>query len=127
VTPLPRSEYISLTTFRRTGVPVPTPVWAAPDGDSLVVWTRADSGKVKRLRHTTRVSVAPSDFRGRVLGAAVDAEAELVPPADHPEARAALRRAYGLRFTLGDTTSRLWHRALRRPGERHELIRIRPV
>jgi hypothetical protein len=73
VTPLPRSEYISVTTYRRTGVPVPT------------------------------------------------------PPADHPEARAALRRAYGLGFTLGDTTSRLWQRALRRPGERHELIRIRPV
>ena len=47
MTPLRRSEYISLTTYRRTGVPVPTPVWAAPDGDSLVVWTRADSGKEK--------------------------------------------------------------------------------
>ena len=45
MTPLPCSENISLTTYRRTGVPVPTPVWAAPDGDSLVVWTRADSGK----------------------------------------------------------------------------------
>jgi uncharacterized protein len=127
VTPLPRSEYVSLTTFRRTGVPVATPVWAAPDGDSLVVWTRADSGKVKRLRHTTRVTVAPSDIRGRVQGPAVDGTAELLPPSEHPAARAALRRAYGLKFTVGDTTSRLWHRALRRPGERHELIRIRPA
>ena len=42
---LPHSTYVSLTTFRRTGVPVATPVWAAPDGDTLVVWTRADSGK----------------------------------------------------------------------------------
>ena len=53
-------------------MPVPTPVWAAPDGDSLVVWTRADSGKVKRLRHTSRVTVAPSDIRGKVHGPAVD-------------------------------------------------------
>jgi len=61
VTPLPVSTYVSLTTFRRTGVPVSTPVWAAPwprpeartepaTGEedevlSLVVWTRADSGK----------------------------------------------------------------------------------
>jgi uncharacterized protein len=45
MTPLPNSTYVSLTTFRRTGVPVSTPVWAAPEGDSLVVWTRADSGK----------------------------------------------------------------------------------
>jgi len=59
VTPLPSSTYVSLTTFRRTGVPVSTPVWAAPDGETLVVWTRTDSGKVKRLRHTSRVTVAP--------------------------------------------------------------------
>ncbi|SFF15501.1 PPOX class F420-dependent oxidoreductase [Blastococcus tunisiensis] len=124
MTPLPRSEYVSLTTFRRTGVPVATPVWAAPDGDSLVVWTRADSGKVKRLRHTSRVTVAPCDVRGRVLGPAVEATAEFVPPPDHPGALAALRHAYGLRFTLGNAISRAWHRALRRAGERHELLRI---
>jgi uncharacterized protein len=127
VTPLPRSEYVSLTTFRRTGVPVATPVWAAPDGDSLVVWTRADSGKVKRLRHTSRVTVAPSDIRGTIQGPAVDGTAELLPAAEHPAARAALRRAYGLKFTLGDAAAQFWHRALRRPGERHELIRIRAV
>lgn len=127
MTALPRSEYVSLTTFRRTGAPVATPVWAAPDGDGLVVWTRADSGKVKRLRHTRRVTVAPCDVRGRLTGSAVDGTAELLPPAAQAEAREALRRAYGLKFTLGDTASRLWHRLLRRPGERHELIRITPA
>ena len=127
MTPLPSSTYVSLTTFRRTGVPVPTPVWAAPDGDTLVVWTRADAGKVKRLRHTTRVTVAPCDVRGRTEGPAVDAVAEFVPAAEQEEALAALRRAYGLRFTLGNASARLWHRLLRRPGERHELIRIRPT
>ncbi|WP_209308980.1 pyridoxamine 5'-phosphate oxidase family protein [Blastococcus sp. CT_GayMR16] len=45
MTPLPSSTYVSLTTFRRTGVPVSTPVWAAPDGDTLLVWTRTDTGK----------------------------------------------------------------------------------
>ena len=127
MTALPHSTYVSLTTFRRTGVPVATPVWAAPDGDSLVVWTRADSGKVKRLRHTSRVTVAPCDLRGRVQGPAVDGVAVFVDHADWPQALAALRRAYGLRFTLGNATSRLWHRLLRRPGQRHELIRIRPA
>jgi len=42
VADLPHSTYVSLTTFRRTGQPVPTPVWAAPDGADLVVWTHAD-------------------------------------------------------------------------------------
>ena len=62
-----------------------------------------------------------------MLGPAANAEAELLPRAEHDEARAALRRAYGLKFTLGDSTSRLWHTLLRRRGERHELIRIRPA
>jgi PPOX class probable F420-dependent enzyme len=127
MTALPVNTYVSLTTFRRTGVPVATPVWAAPDGHSLVVWTRADSGKVKRLRHTSRVTVAPCDVRGRTHGPAVEAVAEFVDRADWPSALAALRRAYGLRFTLGNATSRLWHRLLRRSGDRHELIRIRPA
>ena len=127
MTPLPHSTYVSLTTFRRTGVPVATPVWAAPDGETLVIWTRADSGKVKRLRHTARVTLAPCDVRGRVEGPTVDGVAEFVPAGEQAQALAALRRTYGLKFTLGNATARLWHRVLRRPGQRHELIRIRPV
>ena len=127
MTALPHSTYVSLTTFRRTGVPVPTPVWAAPDGETLIVWTRADSGKVKRLRHTSRVTVAPCDVRGRVQGPAVDGTAEFVAREEWPQALAALRRAYGLRFQLGYVSGRLWTR-LRRPGtERHQIIRIRPA
>ena len=123
---LPHSTYVSLPTFRRTGEPVPTPVWAAPDGDGLVVWTRADSGKVKRLRHTSRVTVAPCDIRGRVRGPAVEARAGFVDRAEWPQALAALRRAYGRRFQAGYLTSRLWTRPTRPGTERHELIRIRP-
>ena len=127
MSPLPHSTYVSLTTFRRTGVPVATPVWAAPDGESLIVWTRADSGKVKRLRHTTRVTVAPCDIRGRVQGPAVEGAAEFVAPDEWPRALAALRRAYGLRFQLGYVSGRLWTR-LTKPGtERHAIIRVRPV
>jgi PPOX class probable F420-dependent enzyme len=127
VTPLPVSTYVSLTTFRRTGVPVSTPVWAAPDGDTRVVWTRADSGKVKRLRHTARVTVGPCDVRGRTSGPAVEGVGEFVPDAERPQAIAALRAAYGVKFTLGNAMSRFWHRLTRRPGDRHEIIRIRPA
>jgi len=127
VSALPHSTYVSLTTFRRTGGPVSTPVWAAPDGETLVVWTRADSGKVKRLRHTPRVTVAPCDVRGRTTGPAVDGMAEFVPGPGRTPAIAALRRTYGLKFTLGNATARFWHRLTRRPGDRHEIIRIRPA
>src|SRR4051812_25499371 len=124
---LPVSEYVSLTTFRRTGAPVSTPVWAAPDGADLLVWTRTDSGKIKRLRHTARVTVAPCDFRGNTKGDAVDGVAELIEHADWPGALTALRRAYGLRFQLGYLTSRVVQRLSRRATDRNEIIRIRPA
>ena len=127
MTPLPSSTYVSLTTFRRTGVPVSTPVWAAPDGDTLLVWTRTDTGKVKRLRHTTRVTCAPCTFRGSLLGPPVDGVAEFVPHAEWPGALAALRRAYGWQFRLGYVTSRVVQRLSRRDTDRNEIIRIRPA
>lgn len=123
---LPTSTYVSLTTFRRNGEGVPTAVWAAPLDDGLVVWTRADSGKAKRLRHTGRVTVAPCDVRGRTLGPAVEAVGEFVDRSRWPAALAALRRRYGLRFRLGYVLSRAWA-GLTAPGtERHALLRIRP-
>ncbi|MDT0352926.1 PNPOx family protein [Pseudonocardia charpentierae] len=33
-------RFVSLTTFRRDGTPVATPVWIARDGDALVVTRR---------------------------------------------------------------------------------------
>ncbi|WP_222272317.1 PPOX class F420-dependent oxidoreductase [Modestobacter marinus] len=125
--PLPTSEYVSLTTFRRTGVPVATPVWAAPDGADLLVWTRADSGKVKRLRHTPRVTVAPCDVRGRPQGPEVAAVGSFVPEEEWPHALDALRRRYGLRFQVGLVVSRAWSRITRPGTQRHAVLRISPV
>ncbi len=63
---LGRQRYISLTTFKRDGTAVATPVWLATDGAALVVTTFLNTGKVKRIRHTPRVTMAPCDMRGRV-------------------------------------------------------------
>jgi pyridoxamine 5'-phosphate oxidase-like protein len=57
MTPLPSSTYVSLTTFRRTGALVSTPVWAAPDDDSLVVWTSTDSGRRTPGPHRSQARV----------------------------------------------------------------------
>jgi PPOX class probable F420-dependent enzyme len=59
-------QYVSLTTFRRTGAPVATPVWVARDGDEVVVISLDDVGKTKRLAHTPRVELRPCDVRGQV-------------------------------------------------------------
>ena len=60
--------FVSLTTFRRSGEGVATPVWAIadPDGHGLVVMTPAGSGKVKRLRRDARVTLRPCGRFGAV-------------------------------------------------------------
>ncbi|CAM5266275.1 hypothetical protein SBADM41S_08347 [Streptomyces badius] len=71
-----RSESVSLTTFRKNGTPVATPVWAAAEGDVLYVWTRSDSWKVKRLPQQQQVVVTVCDVRGRIAEGAPSAEGE---------------------------------------------------
>ena len=51
------AKYILLTTFTKSGTPKPTAIWAAPDGDRLLVMTEEDSWKVKRIRNTPRVTL----------------------------------------------------------------------
>ena len=60
------ADFVSLTTFRRSGEAVSTPVWIARDGDALIVTTPSTSGKVKRLRNNSRVEIRPSSRRGAV-------------------------------------------------------------
>jgi hypothetical protein len=79
--PIAKTKYIQLTTFRRDGTPVATPVHIAAepdDGDVAYFRTWDTTGKAKRLRHTPAVLVAPSTFRGQPLGSAIRAEAHLL-------------------------------------------------
>jgi PPOX class probable F420-dependent enzyme len=59
-------RFVSLTTFRKTGERVSTPVWIAREGHALVVTTPSGSGKVKRLRRDPRVELQPCSRTGRV-------------------------------------------------------------
>lgn len=63
---LDAAKYVALTTFRRNGDPVTTPIWNVQHMDGWACTTGPESGKVKRLRHTARIEVAPCDFQGRV-------------------------------------------------------------
>ena len=62
---LAAGKYLSLTTFRKDGSAVSTPVWVARDGDHLYVMTDPSSGKATRLRNSGRVRLAPCDMRGQ--------------------------------------------------------------
>lgn len=69
-------KYVLLTTFKRDGTGVSTPVWCADLGDgSFGFWTSSASGKAKRLSHTQRVTVQPCNARGQVKPGTTAAEA----------------------------------------------------
>jgi PPOX class probable F420-dependent enzyme len=100
------ARFVSLTTFRRSGERVSTPVWVGRDGEGLVVLTPAGSGKVKRLRRDPRVELAPCGRFGKVedgveplAGTAQVRESA----ADVERARATIRRTYPIesRVVLG--------------------------
>jgi uncharacterized protein len=71
-------KYLSITSFRRDGTPVATPVWFVRDGARLLVHTAADSYKVRRIRRNSSVHVAICTAGGRLRGDLVPATAEVL-------------------------------------------------
>ncbi|MEV5149505.1 PPOX class F420-dependent oxidoreductase [Streptomyces sp. NPDC052727] len=94
--------YLLVTSYRKNGTPVATPVWVVRDGGTLGVWTAADSWKVKRIRRRPDVLVGPCDARGNPTGDQVPATAEVADPATTAHYRSLIARKYGLlgRLTL---------------------------
>ncbi len=94
-------QHCLLTTFRKNGKAVLTPMWfVLKDG---VVWmsTRGESGKVKRIRGNGKVKLGPCTAAGRLTGEEVCARASLVSDeAEQDWARQALLKKYGLKKRL---------------------------
>jgi len=110
---LGEGKYLSLTTFRKDGTPVATPVWLVRDGDALRVVTQADSGKAKRLRNDSRVLLAPCDARGNLKGVQIEGTAVLQDSAETERTAQLVEARYGLLGRLLMWRSR---RAARKPG-----------
>jgi PPOX class probable F420-dependent enzyme len=87
-------KYISLTTFRKNGAKVATPVWFGEDGAKLYVMTLSKMGKTKRIRNNPQVTVAPCTMRGKVTGPEVAALARILPSEEHAHARQTVNRKY---------------------------------
>lgn len=91
-TTLAKEPFINLTTFKRDGTAVATPVWCVGGNGSLLVHTEADAGKVKRIRNDAHVTVAPCNFRGKPRGPAAEADATIAEGSE--EVDALLMRKY---------------------------------
>ncbi|WJS92426.1 PPOX class F420-dependent oxidoreductase [Microbacterium testaceum] len=120
------SPFVSLGTYRRNGALVSVPVWIARDGDELVVTSERSTGKVKRLRNDSRVTLQPCSRMGTVEPDAIRVEAEgriAGPAADDARADAALKRKYGFQYRAILGVEALVRRIQRKPGDR-VIIRI---
>jgi uncharacterized protein len=94
-------KFVSLTTFKRDGEGVSTPMWIAHEGSKLLAWTHADSWKVKRVRRDPRVTLVPCNRFGKVSpgGTQVAGQAEVdSDPTRVARVEDMIRRKYGFGF-----------------------------
>ncbi len=95
---LATQQYLLLTTFRKNGVAMPTPIWFAHEHGKLYFMTVANTGKVKRIRNNGRITLTPCDRAGKIIGDGKEIEgvARELPTSEHAHALALLARKYGL-------------------------------
>ena len=92
--PFAEQHTVLLTTFRRDGTPVGTPVGIVVDGPHAYVRSWSTSGKAKRIRNNPEVQIAPSTFRGRPTGPAINGRATLLRGEEAVKAGQMLRHKY---------------------------------
>ena len=104
---LSAAKYISLTTYKKDGTPVPTPVWVAAHDDHYYVITGSASGKVKRIRNNPKVKMAVCDVRGRITGPSTEATASLLDTTGTKMVEQLMSRKYRLTYTFMNLAGKL--------------------
>ena len=109
-----RSRYVSLTTYRKDGTGVATPVWHALHNGELFLVSEAEAWKVKRIRNNSDVLITVCNFRGSIAPGAPSAKgtARLPDAAGTETGRTLLARKYVM-SRLGNWFARVLH--VRRP------------
>lgn len=91
---LTHAKTMLLTSYKRDGTPVITPVSVAFDGEHAFFRSYSKAWKTKRLRNNPQVVVAPSTLRGKPTGPPIGARAELLAGAQAGVAAKALARRH---------------------------------
>jgi PPOX class probable F420-dependent enzyme len=116
--PVRNAKTILLTTYKRDGTAVGTPVSIAFDGDRAFFRSYDKAWKTRRLRHDPRVQVAPATMRGKPTGAAIQARATLL---EGEQARAAAKALARRHRVLQAVLVPAAHRLLRYRTMHYEL------
>lgn len=129
---LSAERYVLFTSFRADGSPVSTPVWLVDLGDDEIgFWTSSESGKAKRLRHSTRVTVQACNGRGVVTPGSepIEGAARLVAGPELRLIRERVIAKYGFQTKLAKwaaTSLGLLRRQPRPYGDRGVIVRLPP-
>jgi PPOX class probable F420-dependent enzyme len=115
-------KYLSITSYRRDGSGVSTPVWFATEGDRLLVMTDSRSGKAKRIRRNPYVTIAPCSARGKPKAERMPAHAEVLPASEVEHVKQLMAHKY--RFDLLFVRPIRALQRLFRPEKRHEVTAI---
>ena len=106
-----KEKYINLSTQKKDGSLVNTPVWFAQDGEKndFYIFSAGEAGKVKRIRNFSSVKVAICDFKGNLQGEWISAQAELIDEEESKiRAYRQLQKKYGLTIKVFDFFSKLF-------------------
>jgi PPOX class probable F420-dependent enzyme len=115
---LGKQKYLNLTTFRRTGAAVATPVWFVRLEDSVYIYSDATAGKVKRIRNNPQVQLAVCTMLGKVIGPTLTGVARI---ATDPQEQARADAALDAKYWLARRLLRLFY------GTIHLLQRRKPA
>jgi PPOX class probable F420-dependent enzyme len=117
--PLRNTKTILLTTYKKDGTPVATPVSIAFDGDRAFFRSYDKAWKTRRLRRNPAVQAAPATLRGQPTGPAVRARATLL---DGEQARLAARALARRHRILQAILVPATHRLMRYRTMHYELV-----
>ena len=113
---LRNQNYIALTTFRKNGQGVTTPIWFAFDRDRILFSTCEKYRKVRRMKNNPNVEIAPAKARNgapsdyKIIGKTIRGVARLLEGEEAETANRLLRKKYGFKYTFSNVLLRVTSR-----------------
>ena len=110
-------RYLSVTSFKRDGTGVATPLWFVTDGSRVFALTDLHSAKVKRIRRNPRVLVARCRASGKLQGEPLAARVEVLTAVPELErVQKLLIARYRLTYRVVMLAYRIGHRLRGQPA-----------
>ncbi|NVM38228.1 MAG: PPOX class F420-dependent oxidoreductase [Candidatus Lokiarchaeota archaeon] len=121
LTPFQNQKHINITTFRKNGEGVSTPVWFAEENNKVYICTGPSTFKARRIRNNPNVKIAPSTSSGKATSEYIDGAAQILPIDKIGPIKRLFRKKYRM--------FRLWNGMFnirKKEAEKHIYLKITP-